>query len=153
MEKSYEGGEGTDHEATQQTVFQAERTASQQASPETGALAKVCRDKWGWHGWASSGKGRGGECSLRGTGWGLEGTVRTGAASVTENLGQVLSEQGHNLTFILHGTHKRAVFQVKHLNLNIFSISYYVPWSLSEPQCSTLQTRRYKYLKVVETIK
>ena len=138
MEKSYEGGEAADHEATQQRVFQAERTASQQASPETGALPKVCRTSEAGTAGPTAAREEEAECSLRGQGWDPEGTVRTGAASVTENPGQVLSEQGHNLTFILHGTHKRAVFQVKHLNLNIFSISYYVPRSLSEPQCSTL---------------
>lgn len=126
MEKSYEGGEGADHEATQPRVLRAGRIASRQALKQEHCPRSAGTSEAGTAGPAAA-REEEAEGSLRGTGPGLEGTIRTGAASVTENPGQVLSEQGHNLTFILHGTHKRAVFQAKHLNLNVFSISYCVP--------------------------
>lgn len=107
----------------------ASRKNSQQASPETGALPKVCR---GQVRLARLGQQRQGKRRQRAA-WEEQGRAwrhyKDGAALCDWEPGAGSQWAGTHLTFILHGTHKRAVFQVKHLNLNVFSI-FTCSWSL-----------------------
>lgn len=70
MEKSYEAGEGADHEATQQRVFRAERIASRQALKQEHCPRSAGPSEAGSAGPAAA-REEAAECSLKGTGLGL----------------------------------------------------------------------------------
>lgn len=96
----------------QPRVLRAGRIASRQALKQEHCPRSAGTSEAGTAGPAAA-REEEAEGSLRGTGPGLEGTMDGGTASVTENWGRFSVSRDTILTFILHGTHKRAVFQVK----------------------------------------